>query len=74
MDVPNALEVDVFLHGYQVGGELPDVFSVVDDANHGVSTGKEISGSKYASLVPFMEVTTRRTSTLSLTWNQGRAG
>lgn len=34
IDVPCALEVDVFLYGDQIGGELPNIFSVIDDADH----------------------------------------
>lgn len=42
VDVPCALEVDVFLHSDEVRCKLPHVLSVVDDAHHGVPTREKV--------------------------------
>lgn len=42
VDVPGALEVDVFLHSDEVRRKLPHVLAVVYNADHGVAAGEEV--------------------------------
>lgn len=42
VDVPGALEVDVFLHSDEVGRKLPHVLAVVYDADHRVAAGEKV--------------------------------
>lgn len=42
VDVPGALEVDVFLHSDEVGRKLPHVLAVVYNADHRVAAGEEV--------------------------------
>lgn len=42
VDVPRALEVDVFLHSDEVGRKLPHILSVIDYADHRVTTREKI--------------------------------
>lgn len=46
VDVPGALEVDVFLHSDEVGRKLPHVLAVVYNADHGVAAGEEVSAER----------------------------
>lgn len=43
IDVPSSFEVDVFFHCDEVRGKLPHVLSIVDNANHGVTTREQVS-------------------------------
>lgn len=42
VDVPSALEVDVFFHSDEVWCKLPHILSVVYYADHRVATGEKI--------------------------------
>ena len=42
IDIPCALEVDVFLHSDEVWCELPHVLSVIDYAHHGIPTWEKV--------------------------------
>lgn len=48
VDVPGALEVDVFLHSDEVGRKLPHVLAVVYDADHRVAAGEKVPAERGA--------------------------
>lgn len=56
IDVPGALEVDVFFHSDEVGCKLPHILSVIDDADHRVATREKIPVRRVKTLAKLQQL------------------